>query len=306
MYDAPATVGCPSELEFRAQVAARAGTTGRADQTFRVKITSGDAFEGRLTIVDRGETAMRLLSAATCAELGQALALALATALESDEPTPERSQAPSDPPPNPATLAVAPPASASAPSRVPVPVPLPGAGTTDALPRAHTPRRAAAGLAGGPASGLGPLLAPELAVFAELAWGVRTARLNIATSLGGSIPAGDAHGLLRRAALRVDGCPLAWDLGVITPSLCAVVEGGLLVASGRGGASPESTVRPWAAAGVLARARLDVSDRFFFEIETRAAFPFWRDQFFFRPSTDIYTVPVATFATELGTGVRFW
>jgi hypothetical protein len=124
--------------------------------------------------------------------------------------------------------------------------------------------------------------------------------------LGGAIPAGEAHGLLRRGVVRVEGCPLAWDLGRFVPSLCAGAEVGFVAANGEGGPSPESVVRPWAAAGAAARGRVTVTGPLFLELEARATFPFWHDQFYFRPSTDVYTVPDVAFSALAGAGLRFW
>ncbi len=286
-YDAPAA--CPAEQELRAEVLARApGERSRLTQAFRVRITAGPTFEGRLTILDEGTDRARALRATTCAELVHALALAIATSLEPEEPPPP---APSEPPRKRADAPPAPPP-ASEPGRAP---PAPAAA-----------RSFAAGVAGGAASGLGPLLAPELSAFAELAWGARALRAGVAGGLGGPIPAGAAHGLLRRGVVRVEGCPLAWTLGALTPSLCGTAEAGLLWASGSNDANAESATRPWAAFGAAARARVAAGGSLFFEIDGRAAIPLWRDQFYFRPSTDIYTVPAVSFAVGAGAGLRVW
>jgi hypothetical protein len=79
----------------------------------------------------------------------------------------------------------------------------------------------------------------------------------------------------------------------------------VLDAQGAGILPARSAHRLWAAAALPVRFRVEVSTRWFVELEAAARMPLIRDEFVFQPQTALFKVPSVGGTTAAGVGVTF-
>jgi hypothetical protein len=104
---------------------------------------------------------------------------------------------------------------------------------------------------------------------------------------------------------RVDACPVAWPRGVLRATACARVETGALEVAGADIVAAQTRLRPWMAAGPLARVEWSLVWALFLDAEIGALFRVTDDRFVFRPSTLVFEVPLVGVSAGLGLGAHF-
>ena len=280
-YDVPD--GCPDADGFASEVLARAPSSANlAATSFDVTIsTTTGRFEGRVTVRDEdGASPSRAVQADSCEEVVRALALVVAMTFDPDErpSAPVPAAAPPDPAPETAPDRIAP-----APARL----------------------RFGVGARGGVTSAVGPLVSPMLGGYValearrfSLRMGVSRAESSIVERVAGSATFARTTGM-------VDACPLLSRGSTVSGAACAGLEVGTLASTGRDTVSPESSTRPWVAAGLAARLGWEPLPRFVLELEGRGSFPLVRDRFVFRPSDEVFETPLLAISAALTAGVRF-
>ena len=288
-YDAPA--GCPDSTAFAAEVRARAPRTSNvAAPAVNVKITASsspppaNAFEGSVVITDdSGESPSRAVRGDSCAEVVRALALAVAMTFD-----------PAESAPPPAVIAPPPPAPA-APDRA-------GETTAPAPERLHI----AAGLIGSAESGVGPLVAPAVGIYGDLAAASLSLRLGATRAVSPIVERAVGSARFARTTATLDACPLRWRATANVSAVpCVAIEIGSLTSDGRSTVDPESASRLWIATGLSARLVWEAAGPLFFELEGRANVPLTRDTFIFRPAEEVFKAPIVAFSAGLSAGVRF-
>ena len=110
----------------------------------------------------------------------------------------------------------------------------------------------------------------------------------------------------RWTAARLDVCPVEIVVGPVDAWACARGEGGALYAAGSGIQAPQTRLRPWFAAGAVARVGIVIVGPVFLEVETALTIPLFRDHFFFdNPEDTVYDVPIVAGAAGGALGIRF-
>jgi hypothetical protein len=287
VYQAPP--GCPDADAFSAEVRARAPrSSSLGARAVRLRIASRasqtSSFEGSVVITDdSGMTPSRAVRGDTCAEVVRALALTVAMTLDPEESAPPVAELIASPAP-PSAERTPPPRTASA----------------DGV-------QVAAGLRGGAETAVGPLVAPSLGIYGDLARRDLSVRLSAVHAISPVVERGAGSARFRRTTAGVDACPLRWrpsaSLSLVP---CASFEIGSLTSEGRSTVNPESASRLWASAGVAGRVGWEIVGPLVVELEGRAAFPLTRDRFFFRPAEDVFETPIVAFSAGISGAVRFW
>jgi hypothetical protein len=293
--DYEVAAGCPEAGAFTAEVRARAASSSAslANRAIAVKITSSAggssaaaSFEGSVVITDdSGVTPSRAVRGDTCDEVVRALALTVAMTLDPEERPPTviiAAVSEAAPPP-----AEKPPAVAALPSRSGV--------------------HLSAGVRGGAESGVGPLLAPALGIYGDVAVGNLALRIGGVRAVSPLVERGAGAARFARTTATLDACPFRWRP---SPSValvpCAGFEIGSLTSDGRATVDPESVARLWSAAGLVERVVWEPVGPLVIELEGRATVPLTRDRFYFRPADDVFEAPILAFSAGLTAGVRFW
>lgn len=289
-YQAPEGT-CPGESELLARVRARAPDAPRTPRRFAVTIArDGERFVGRVSAPPAVE---RAVSAASCAELVDALALVIVFAVEQ------------------------PPNAAGPPPATPPPAPSPEPATAS-VAQPPPPVRVALGAHGGVASAIAPITAPFVAVHVDVG---PLARFGPSLRAGGRYarsasvdgPSG-AQAAFASATAFVEGCPLrlpapgATSAATSTLGLvpCAVLRGGVLTGVGSGFATAQSASTPWLDAAVAARLEALLGARIRLEIEGQVLFPFTRKRFLFDPDQVVFSVPAVGVSGEAGLSMSIW
>ena len=292
-YEAPA--GCPDANAFAAEVRARAPRTAtEAAPTVHVRVaaspsaTRSEAFEGSVVITDEsGESPSRAVRGDSCTEVVRALALAVAMTFDPAESAPPPAVIAPSPP--------LPPAPAPAPDRA-------GETTAPSPERVHI----AAGLRGAAETGVGPLVAPALGIYGELAGASLSLRIGATRAVSPIVDRAAGSARFARTAATLEACPFRWratsNVSVVP---CVAFEIGSLTSDGRSTVDPESTSRLWIATGLAARLVWEPAAPLFFELEGRANVPLTRDSFIFRPAEEVFKAPIVAFSAGFGAGVRF-
>ncbi len=260
----------------------RAATPSEAARVFEVIIDGGAPSTGRITIhgADHVLVGARSVQGDTCADVAEAIALVIALAVD------PRATPPETPRPSIQTAL---------------------AGNL----REVRPQRAFVGADIAVVSGAGPTAL--LAVSPFVGW-----RANGSSALDPSLRlaflragTGSFQAPLHASASftltvgRLDACPATFRHGLIRGTACVRVEAGALEAAGGNIAGARSSVRPWLAAGPLARAEVSPIARLFMDFEAGALFRIYDDRFAFAPDVPLYEVPVVGFFVGAGAGVDF-
>ena len=314
-------VGCPGQARFVEAVNARVRRPIEWSQTATViqmvvTIERGAGHvRGTLEVTrNAAEPTRREFAAATCEEVGSALALVAALALDPNArtepllpPAPNASRQDFPSPPVPVEPEPAPVASTPAPPATPtLPAPPP--------PRPHAPSRYLAWL--GPSVGVAAGYAPEPLMSLGLALGARRLASGLSPGLQltalwaktGTTGPSAADGSFAWALGRLEVCPLQLQLDarlVLEP--CAAAEAGRLSARGAETqvAEPVTVERWWFAAG--ATVSLHVTLRYlFFRFAVLGLAPATRDDFVFRaPDRSVHQASPFVYGASLGLGFQF-
>jgi len=327
---------CPTEADFLASFAARAGQGAVAAPTalaraVTVELTARDgAYAARLLVVDReGRAVERSLVAASCREAMEAIVVVAVVSLraQSEADGPEASESAAAAPaasPLPAVPLGPPPDPASV-----TPAPAPSDGTHPA-PRARARSRRAAHHAGAEAvggarssgaalvvpaaaTGVGPGLVAGGGLRLELTWprsllGLTTVTASFAAFDSGRVDTEVADALFSQLLGRVELCPWAHALGRASRlGGCAGLEAGQTRARAYADEvrveQGWEAVEPWVAATAALRLSLGV-DALRIVLGPELRFPLMRRDFVIDPHQSVYEVlPVAPgFGLGIGMG----
>ena len=327
--------GCPSESDFREEVAARtkeAKWAAPSDVTERALdvsvVNDRDTFKGRLIIQKVGTpNATRHITGESCDEVIAALALVaalaidpqaltsplpahsapVATAEESGPETADTSRgAVTAPPTQPS--AVAPNESGPIARRFDWVL------TGQVRPTSHTLWRMATGIDVSVVSGVFPSAA--IAGTAFLEFGANSGlfspafRLDATGSERGWEPTGPGSVRLLWLTSELEACPLRLTVGrKLYAAPCLFGDMGLLRTQGQiaGQSAVMTQTRPWVAIGLLGRVRWWLGAGIFAEISGGLRAPLGRDTLIFEvpQRVAVYTVPVAGAHVGIGLGYGF-
>jgi hypothetical protein len=305
--------GCPDQAVFERAFRAQAGdaTIARLDELARTLTVTAYRSEleyrARVELVDRdGASVARELGAPSCGEAVDAIALvaALAARSQAERLERERASVQPSPPGTESAGATAPPTAAPA-NEVAVPR---NAGARSRA--AELTRAFAAG--GGFTTGVGPGVAPGLALEGRLSWGEAPAHsVALLAALYDTFTTEleNGKGRLRLFKARGEFCPLEPRL---MPSLrlspCAGLELGSQageVAESESIVSAEPQSRLWAAAALAVRARYYWQD-FNVALGPELVVPLTRNSFVLtRPDLPLYDVPSVAVGLNALFGVVF-
>jgi len=314
-FDAPAACGTADDFfdALRARTDRVRRSEGYAeDRRFSIRITATvSEFDGRLSVTDPGdaspgaastmEGAERRISAASCAEVVQALAIVAALAIDANASQTAHADGPEGAAPGqPAPVVPAAPASASAAAEAPPPAPQPKpppsseTQTSAAVPdplrlswflgvqagvELAEPRSIAfptGALTGDVALERGTLLSPSL-------------RAALSSSLDATVSSASGRASFALTTLRLEPCPVRVRLsGVFGLVPCAVFDAGLVSAAGEGVNHHQSRLRPWIAAGAAERLFVALAARWRLDIEAGVVAAISRDTFQFLPDETVY------------------
>lgn len=268
-YDAPA--GCPAEADVVARLADHASmrrVSAGAAREFSLAIAHDEAgFRGVLAVHDgAAPAATRDVAAASCDEVVSALVLVAALAIE------ER-----------------------APSVVePAPPPEPRHAATE------TPWRLAVGAGVARYSGMTPSALFGVPIYVAASHGRQQLRATFDTTASDDV----AMASFRWTAGRIEGCPIAWQLGAFSAAPCAGVQLGALRGSGATAMGATTGTRPWIAPELVGRLAVRFG-RAALELEGTAAAPLVRDRYYLAPSTTIHQVPALAYGVATSVAIEF-
>jgi hypothetical protein len=295
-YTAPG--GCPSRDAFVERLRARTTRFREAGErdaprVFTVEIDAqGDAAKGRLSVRSRdGSSASREVRASTCEQVGAALVLIVAVAID---PLALVGTAPETNAPEPPPVAPVRPRDVASPIQ--------------ALRAPHL--RAAFGLRWDEVSGVTPMLRPVLRPWIEVASERRgtlvpVLRLSFAWTRNAHVAATSGGAEFSWYVGRVEACPvrIGSESASLTP--CATLDVGALRVIGQDAPTSTSRTRPWASAGLSARAAARLVGWAFAEIEAGTAAPWTRDRWLLADGFELHAAPVVTFWMGAGLGCHF-
>jgi hypothetical protein len=334
-----------SEVRARTSRVRDAAPGESPDLTLRVRIdVAHGAAKGELVLTDsQGASTRRELSGESCEAVVSGLALVAALAIDPSASTaavaPVESRARAQPPPPPPSPPPPPPPAPPpmpAPVRPPLPVAAPSTERADVAtadfpadtrspesaesPEPPAPRRRWRSTVGIDAGILGvgsPGVVATGSLFADFALETRgivapSFRLSVHRSLETTLTAGPGESAtLAWTFGRAEVCPLRLALSsTVDLRPCAFFDGGALYAAGSAPVDATTHLRPWAAAGALARlewVKKDVSPGWDIVLagQTGLVFPIAREGFNFTPSPTFYQAPSFTGLASVGVGVRF-
>lgn len=316
-YEGP--IGCPDADAFTREVltrAPRARIAAPAEHAralaARVRSAGAHGYDGVLVVRDPGAPATeRAVHAPSCGELVTALAVIAAVvidpitaktgAIDAGAATADAS-ADASTSSSSAADAGAPP---SAPARPPEP-PAPEPRRPSRAPGSSDRWDVSAGAGGGAIGGSAPTLLFSVPVFFEVArkaGGVLEPALRVRFER--TATAASEDGGFSRTGGALDLCPIALHARSLRAQPCARVELAALYAKGRDVEPVRSDVRPWFAAGLVGRARLELSAPLFLELEGGLLIAAVRDRFFVEPGTLVYRAPLVGATTAFAVGLAF-
>jgi hypothetical protein len=332
-----AYAGCPDEAAFFAELGARSPRIrlragGEPGWTVGVVIARSEVVDGRVTVVrSDGSQATRNVSGSVCAEVASELALIAALMIDprasvavaesrAPEPAPlaPLPEAPpgdgwpgdSNPPPVPPAPLWGPPARGNQPpaSRPTWVSRSPGRGAGAPTWVAGAEAQALFGSGPSGAFGGGGFVAVESRTLGSFAIAGRLGLLAVTTSDGfGRGVGGRFTWILARPQI----CPLRPLLAeALRLDACVLLDAGLLRSNGSGLNRPEVSLRPWFAAGVLARLCWRLPSSLRLEAGGGPLVPFYHYQFEYGsggPAGDVevHQVPALGALATLGVGYGF-
>lgn len=313
-YSAAAT--CPTDVDFIDEVNARVRrgvdwnvAVAQIDMRVSLERTDDAQARGLLEVIQPGvEPTRREFTAATCPEVGSALALVAALTLDPNartEALPVRFPTIAEPPPPPPPAPVEPAA--------PPPPPRPVAPLTEPRP---TPGPAGYSAWFGPAGGVAGGYAPEPLVSLGLSLGVRSLRRGWSPGVqltpwwgktGTTGPRAEL-GSFSWATGRLEGCPVFLLLAArLSFDPCLAVEVGRLTARGAESVvdTPVTAERWWLAFGATVSLQW-TSETWFARAGGQLLFPATRDKLVFRtPDQFVHQPKAALVGGTVALGFRF-
>lgn len=294
-------LGCPSDEDVRADVAAHVRDRSRAagaTVALRIVVQEG-GFVGSLIATDAaGHRGQRSVSGRTCAEVAHALAflaglaIELGGSIESENPA----TAPPAPPPPPEPPPPSPPPRSSLPPSPPRP-PLRWSPAVVALAEVR--------------GGIGNTPRPATALGVDLE-AVRTSSISPVVRLAVVGGDGFVEGTAGSARLwllggRLEACPVRVGTDGLALRPCAGVEAGAIWVRGMTPIAPRTPTVPWASAEATLRLRWIVTGGLFIEAGGGAMFPFLQQRYYAEPNAAVYlyAIPSVTWRAETGLGLRF-
>ena len=346
-FELSGPTGCADDARLASEVRARTSRVRDAapgespDLTLRVRIdVTHGAASGELVLTDaQGASTRRALSGESCEAVVSGLALVAALAIDPSASTAAvplvKAAAPSAPPAPPVPPPPPPPMPPPMPEPAPIPPPI-AASVVERLdpspaelppdtPSAESPEprgpprrwRSTVGIDLGLLGVGSPGVVATGSLFADVALestGVLAPSFRV--SVQRSLELTQTTGSNESATLawtfgRAEACPLRLAIGAaVDLRPCGFFDGGALYASGSAPVNASSQLRPWAAAGALARlewAKKDVAPGWDVVLAAQAGvvLPITREHFEFGPTTQIYQAPSVTGLGSVGGGVRF-
>lgn len=335
--------GCPDAGAFRAAVAQRVAASdweaspGELARRIDVVVArAGDAYVATIELLDAdGHRLRRAVRGRDCGDVVNGIALVTALAIESrideafeqSEPTMATAENASVSAASPTSAASSEPARATSVS--PAAEPAPGASgaapaavvaeepPAQSLPSdaASVPLRWRAGVRGGILTGIAPSVAPGGGIAGMLEIDAMRFGLSVFGFSSGHVIVSGVEARFDLLTARVEGCPIAFDLGEsLALEPCVMFEGGVL--RGRGYSDPPTVAEgqsgraPWLAPGALARLVASFG-AVVVELEGGARFPLRREEFYVLSEgevgatrTSVHEVPATSFGAVLGVGLR--
>ena len=291
---------------------ARIAGAGPAVRSFAVALEIGPPANGSVTLKDAsGHQGTRRVQADTCADVADALSLVVALAIDPGARSlPERM--PSPPAEWTPPRSAAPASSSASPNLLSAP----GEPQEGAAPPPRGAIRTGAhgvlfagvdfsmdsGVSPSTLFGPSPFLGWQAGSAKALAPSFRLAFLRAAT---GAIGAPDGTATFTWTVGRLDACSVALAGEGLRATACVRAEAGSLQVTGGAIADSLTRVRPWLAAGVLARGEWTFLAPLFLDAEVGALVRATTDRFFFVPDTTVYKVPSLGASASVGAGAHF-
>lgn len=287
-----ASDGCPDEAGFVARIRtrttrARIAWAGEVARTFTIAIDQGPPPSGRVSVQTSGrDDGTRRVQADTCSDVADALALVVALAID------PRATMPSP-------VATAPAAKPATPPVVSTGLPARESGAFFV------------GLDGAIATGVTPRLLLGASPF--VGWRARTGtlfepsvRLAFMRVGAGGVDVPNGRVEFTWTIGRVDVCPIVGPGGSVRVAACARFEAGALEAMRADVSSARTPLRPWVAAGLVARGEWSLFQWAFIDAEVGGVIRVTQDRFYFMmPGTPVYEVPPVGVTAGAGVGVHF-
>lgn len=322
-----ASEACPDEGSFVARIRARTARArlawaGEAARTFTVVTEAGPPPSGHVIVTggDRPE-GTRWVQGDTCSDVVDALALVVALAIDPRASSPAEARPltaasmPASSAPPSLALPDSPP---DVPSASPAPrAPVRTSRADDTAPEGSVsePTLKSGAFSAGADFAVATGVAPNALLGAApyVGWRAKSARvldpsIRLAFMRAGSgnvvVPSGGSATFTWTVG-RIDACPVAWPRGVLRTTACVRVEAGALEAAGADIVAARTRLRPWVAAGPVARAEWSFVWAVFLDAEIGALFRVTDDRFVFLPSTLVYEVPLVGVSVGLGLGAHF-
>lgn len=294
-YAAPAE--CPSRARLMQEIQSRTEQVrpawdGETARRFMVEIAQeGSHYRAELTIRDpHGGSSSRRVFGRTCEEAVAGAALVASIALN---PTAQPNEVPNVPPHH-----EAPPGSSRNEQRA------------QTAPRSERAASMRAWAGGGVATGMGPEPAPTMHLAMELGLNTHrvlapTLRATVLRSIAQTVDLGANSAEFTATAGRLELCPIWWSPARVSTTVCFLGELGSLQARGiRVDAAREGSPLIASLGGSLT-ARWNVTGVLFLDGTVGARAPLAPHRFFFRPDTEVYSLPRVSSLAQLGIGVQF-
>lgn len=296
-YDAPAT--CPTQAAFYEAVRARTDHVREAasdepalDVNVRVSRTER-GFVGEVReAMNHTESSARSVDGATCKEVVEALSLTVALSVDPNAHAPTPTPAPAPPK---ATAAECPP--------IPEAPPVAAVTTEPPLELELGLSALATEVLNSDFSAGGELSAKFLRKLAEN----RSAALELSllfAATASSSPTADHRADLEGLSLAI--CPVRWQFGSVELGPCALGIAGVLEATGRGVAEPQTITRSWWSAGLDVQLSAVLGSGFVLESGLGASAPLVKRKFYLNvPAQIVAETPTIAPMAHIGLGFRF-
>jgi hypothetical protein len=306
-----AALACPTQAQFEAAILARAPTARSAasgtdaNVRFDAELSPAVGMKPRLRVSsDDGSSQDREIDADDCSEAMQSMAVIAAMILASLPPQPEHEPAPEPQPPEepkPAVEPAQPPVAAPPPTRK-VDAPTSASAHSNwlavsggiGLESAAAPTVMYAGSASAELGSVTPgLLAPSVrlsALFGQAA--------DVTTTSGTA--------RFQLVLVRVHACGLRFGGPDVNARLCAVVDGGALLARGIDARNERDQAMPWLGVGLGAIGGVRVSRRVSLELSGSARALLVRDEFIFAPGTPVHQPSIIAGDFRIGLAYQVW
>jgi len=311
---------CPTQAQFEAAIVARApgarssNGPNAAEVHFEAELSPEPGQKRRLRVaLDDGSSQDREIEADDCVEAVQSMAVIAAMILSSRPAAPAPEIKP-EPQPEPGPQPEPEPQPEPVPPPAPVPVSVQPARTVEAPvppPRNARPTWLAVSAGAGLEGAAAPSPAFAASASSELGSvtsGVLAPSVRLSLLFGQALDATTDVGSARfqLALARAHACGLRFGRLDVELRLCAVVEGGALLARGINARNERSYTMPWLGAGLGAIGGLGLSARWSVELAGSARAPLVRDKFIFAPGTPVYQPAVIAWDFRLGLAYRLW